>query len=61
MVTYYGLEFDLHDGDYLNTLDGYEKTVARCHLANCGKIITYTDGEVIDNEYDLEEIYNLIS
>ena len=61
MVTSYGLEFILHDNDYLNTLVGYERTVARCHLANCGKIITFPDGEVIDNEYDLSEIYNLIS
>lgn len=60
MKTSYGLEF--------NTVtkinpewSGYDKTVAKCHLANAGVIIVDAEyGQPIDNRYDLEEIYRLL-
>lgn len=60
MKTSYGLEFRLQDKEYLDKLEGYDKVVARTHLANSGKIITHPNGEPIDNEYDLDEIYGII-
>lgn len=59
MKTAYGLEFQLvHEID--SRWNDYEKSVARCHLANYGTIITDTAyGSPIDNEYDLEEV-NLV-
>ena len=60
MKTAYGLEFQLiHE---INPRwNDYEKSVAKCHLANYGVIITdIAYGSPIDNEYDLEEINYVI-
>ena len=61
MKTSYGLEFNLLPAERLNGFQGYDKTVAQCHIANCGKIIVSAEyGDPIDNEYDLAEIYEQI-
>lgn len=39
-------------------MKNYDRTVASSHITNYGKIICYENGEIIDNEYDLEEIEN---
>lgn len=62
MKTSYGLEFELLTASELNRFDGYDRCVAECHIANCGSIIVdAVYHQPIDNEYDLEEIYNLIN
>lgn len=62
MKTSYGLEFELLTASELNRFDGYDRCVAECHIANCNKIIVdAVYHQPIDNEYDLEEIYNLIN
>lgn len=54
-----GLEYDVLDPSEINTMSGYDRTVALCHIKNVGKIIVYAGTrEPIDNEYDLGEIYN---
>ena len=58
MQTNYGLEFELWEPERLNDFEGYDKTVASCHIQNCGKIIVSAQyGDPIDNEYDLAAIY----
>ena len=62
MKTNYGLEFTTLKAEELNRFDGYDRSVAECHIANCGCIIVDSVYEQpIDNEYDLEEINNLIN
>ena len=62
MKTTYGLEFKTLNADEIDRFTGYDRCVAQCHIANCGKIIIDTTYEQpIDNEYDLEEIYKLIN
>lgn len=62
MKTRYGLEFNTLNAEEITRFNGYDKVVAECHIANCGKIIVDTVYEQpIDNEYDLEEIYNTIN
>lgn len=61
MKTSYGLTFNTLPKEKIERFDGYDRTVALCHIANCGCIITYENGEPIDNEYDLDEIYDIIS
>ncbi len=60
MKTTYGLEFTILPAEQLDKFDGYDKSVAQCHIANCGSIIVDTYQQPIDNEFDLEEIYNII-
>ena len=61
MKTSYGLEFMILTAEELDKFEGYDRHVAECHIANCGSIIVDTTyQQPIDNEYDLEEIYNLI-
>ncbi len=58
MKTSYGLEFKVLDAEEIIRLSGYDRSVAECHIANCGCIIVDAVYEQpIDNEYDLEEIY----
>ena len=62
MKTNYGLEFTTLNAEELNRFDGYDRSVAECHIANCGHIIVDSDFEQpIDNEYDLEVIYNILN
>lgn len=57
MKTSYGLEFNTVTEINPEWSD-YDKTVAKCHLANVGAVIVDTEyGQPIDNECDLEEIY----
>ena len=64
MTTSYGLKFDTLPASEIKRFSGYDRTVASCHVSNCGKIIVYAEKnglgeyEPIDNEYDLAEIYN---
>lgn len=61
MKTSYGLEFKPIDAEEISRFTGYDKAVAQCHIANCGYIIVDTLYEQpIDNEYDLDVIYELI-
>lgn len=56
MKTSYGLEFTTTP-DINESWNAYEKSVARCHLSNYGKIILdVVYGSPIDDEYDLEVI-----
>lgn len=57
--TDYGLKFSLKEFDKIVIDDEYDRTVARTHVANCGFVICYRS-EVIDNEYDLDIIYQMI-
>ena len=58
--TSYGLKFSLKETACLSSItDEYDRVVARTHIANCGFIIAYKL-DVIDNEYDLNEIYSMI-
>lgn len=53
-----GLKYETLDPSELDKFSGYDKSVASCHIANCGRIIVHAGTmEPIDNEYDLEEIY----
>lgn len=61
MKTSHGLEFKPIDAEEISRFTGYDKAVAQCHIANCGYIIVDTLYEQpIDNEYDLDVIYELI-
>lgn len=56
-----GLEYETLDPSEIDKFDGYDRTVAQCHIDNVGRIIVYKGTmEPIDNEYDLGEIYNEI-
>ena len=61
MKTSYGLEFNIINPEEIERYCGYDKAVAECHIENCGKIIIDIYEQPIDNEYDLEEIYNIIN
>ena len=62
MKTRYGLEFKTLDAEEIARYCGYDRVVAECHIANCGNIIVDAVYEQpIDNEFDLEEIYNTIN
>ena len=61
MKTSYGLEFKILAAEEICRFEGYDRCMAKCHIANCGKIIIDSFGLPIDNEYDLEEIYRLIN
>lgn len=61
MKTSYGLEFIVLMPEEIERFEGYDKHVAKCQIANCGRIIVdATYQHPIDNEYDLEEIYEQI-
>lgn len=58
MKTSYGLEYNVLPAERLNDFQGYDRSVAKIQIANCGKIIVSAEyGDPIDNEYDLAEIY----
>ena len=63
METHYGLRFLVLNAEQLEKFSGYDRAVAECHIDNCGSIIVYEDNpsEPIDNEYDLETIYNTLN
>ena len=62
MKTSYGLEYMILPAEELDRYEGYDRSVAECHIANCGSIVVDTTyQQPIDNEYDLEEIYNTIN
>lgn len=61
MKTSYGLEFRLLS-KIKPSWSSYDKQVAGMHLSNAGKIIVDTTyGKPIDNEFDLDEIYQILS
>lgn len=54
-------QYRLLSANEIDKFDGYDKVVAQTHIANVGCIIVdSTYGDPIDNEYDLEEIYQAI-
>ena len=56
------MEYKTLNAEEIDRFTGYDRCVAQCHIANCGRIIIDTTYEQpIDNEYDLEEIYKLIN
>lgn len=60
METSYGLKFELLK-EINPQWDDYNKTVAECHLQNTGVIIVDPEYHTpIDNEYDLDEIYQML-
>lgn len=62
MKTRNGIEFNILNAEEITRFNGYDKAVAECHIANFGKIIVdAVYQQPIDNEYDLEEIYNTIN
>ena len=62
MKTTYGLEYKILNAEEIDRFSGYDRRVAECHVANCGRIIIdITYEQPIDNEYDLEEIYNQLN
>lgn len=54
-------QYRLLSANEIDKFDGYDRVVAQNHIANVGCIIVdSTYGDPIDNEYDLEEIYQAI-
>lgn len=57
-----GLSYKKLDPSEIDRFDGYDKTVAQCQIMNCGYIIVDVEyGDPIDDEYELDEIYNQIN
>lgn len=62
METRYGLRFKTLTAADIDKFEGYDRSVAECQIANCGQIIVDSEYEQpIDNEYDLEVIYNILN
>ena len=58
----YELQYKTLASTEIDKFEGYDRSVAECHIANCGQIIVDCVYEQpIDNEYDLEEIYKQIN
>lgn len=54
-------QYRLLSANEIDKFEGYDRDVAQNHIANVGCIIVdSTYGDPIDNEYDLEEIYQAI-
>ena len=54
-------QYRLLSADRLEEFEGYDRVVAQNQLQNCGCIIVSAEfGDPIDDEYELEEIYNNI-
>lgn len=54
-------QYRLLPANKINEFEGYDRTVAQTHIDNVGCIIVSTMyGDPIDNEYDLDEIYQAI-
>ena len=55
------IDYKLLSPEYISRFQGYDRAVADCQIANCGRIVVdSTYEQPIDNEYDLDEIYGLI-
>lgn len=55
-----GCLYRLCDPSGVEELFGYDKTVAECHIENCGYIVVDEYDDVVDNEYELEEVYQML-
>ena len=54
-------QYRLLPADKIDEFEGYDRTVAQTHIDNVGCIIVSAMyGDPIDNEYDLDEIYQAI-
>lgn len=54
-------QYRLLPANKINEFEGYDRTVAQTHIDNVGCIIVSAMyGDPIDNEYDLDEIYQAI-
>ena len=61
MKTSYGLHFETRPKEDIEQYEGYDRTTAECHIANCGCIIVDTEyHQPIDDEFDLAEIYSML-
>lgn len=60
MTTNYGLQFRVLSPEQIEEFSGYDRVVAQCQIANCGHIIADINEDIIDNEFDLEEIYSIL-
>lgn len=61
MKTSYGLHFETRPKEDVEQYEGYDRTTAECHIANCGCIIVDTVyHQPLDNEFDLAEIYDML-
>ena len=56
-TTKYGIKYNLVSAKMADTFDGYDYAVASCHINNYGLIIVDEYGCPIDNEYELEQIF----
>ncbi len=58
MKTKYGLDYNILSKEEVERFEGYDRKVAECHITNLGYIIVDGKyGEPIDNENDLDQIY----
>ena len=55
--TKYGLKYDIVSAKMVDTFEGYDYIVASNHINNYGLIIVDEYGSPIDDEYELEQIY----
>lgn len=54
--------YEILDKSELDRFAGYDRSIAEIQIANCGHIIVSKQfGDVIDNEYDLAEIYEKLN
>ena len=53
----YAVLEDLDELEELGELDAYDRTVAETHLYNYGVIFIGEFDDVLDNQYELEEIF----
>lgn len=54
--------YEILDKSELDRFAGYDRSIAKIQIANCGHIIVSKQfGDVIDNEYDLAEIYKKLN
>ena len=52
----------MHTAEDLANFTGYDHATAQCQIANCGYFFTDTEfGDVVDNEFDLSECYQIIA
>lgn len=56
-TTKYGVKYDVLSAKMVDTFEGYDYTVASCHINNYGLIIVDEYGSPIDDEYILEDIF----
>lgn len=56
-----GIVYDIMGPNMIDTFFGYDYEVARCHINNYGVIVIDEYGYPIDNEFDLDDIFEEIN